>query len=190
MAARIEIRVDDEGVLAAFDRVEAAGLDLEPLFDRIGGGLVSSTQTRFQTKTDPQGRKWKPLERATIRAKKGDTRILQESGALLRSLTHNATPSYLEVGSADKKAGVHQFGATIEQFARSQRATFVRGRNGRLRFAKATTRLKSRTVRSITIGAHTVTIPARPFLDISEADAKMIVDEADAYIAEAAGGTT
>lgn len=188
MAARIEIRVDDAAVIAAFDRVQAAGGDLGTFLDNIGGGLVASTQQRFESETDPQGRKWKPLARSTIRKKKGDTRILRQRGQLLQSLTHNATPSYLEVGTNVVYAGIHQFGGTIEQAARQQRATFVRSKSGRLRFAKASTRAKSRVVKPIAIGAHTVTIPARPYLGISEADAKMIVETADAYIVAASGG--
>lgn len=189
MAARLEIKVDDAGVLAQLARVEAAGLSLKPFFDRLGGGLVSSTQTRFETETDPQGKKWKPLARATVRRKRGDRRILKERLRLLQSLTHNATPDYLEVGTNVPYAGTHQLGGTIEQFARSQRATFTRTRSGRLRFARASTRLKSRVVRPITIGAHTVTIPARPYLGISKADEAMIAEEVDLYIREAAEGT-
>lgn len=183
------IEVQDEAVQAAFGRVIAAGLDLEPLFDRIGASLVVSTQHRFETETDPQGRKWKPLAKSTLRRKKGDTRILRWRNRLYSSFTHNATADYLEVGSNVIYAGVHQGGATIEHFARSQRATFVRSKSGRMRFASKRSKAKSRVVRPITIGAHAVAIPARPYLGIDDADRAMIVETTEAYIAEAAGGT-
>lgn len=182
------IHVEDEAVNAAFDRVIAAGLDMQPLFDRIGASLVVSTQARFESETDPAGKKWAPLAKSTLRRKRGDTRILRWRNRLYSSLTHNALPDYLEVGSNVVYAGVHQGGATIEHFARSQKATFVRSKSGRMRFASKRSKAKSKVVKPITIGAHSVTIPARPYLGIDTDDRKMILEETQAYLDEAAEG--
>lgn len=184
----ISITVNDADIAAALGRIIEAGRDLQPLFDRIGPSLVRSTQMRFETETDPQGRKWAPLRPATIRAKKGDRRILHRRGFLYGSLTHNALPSYLEVGTNLVYGAIHQLGGTIDFAAREQNATFRKTRSGQMRFAKTRTKAKSRVVKPITIGAHSVTIPARPYLGLDAEDKAFILKESAAYLAEAAGG--
>lgn len=181
------VKVTDNDIAAALGRVIEAGRDLTPLFDHLGPSLVGSTQQRFETETDPQGRKWIPLRPATIRAKRGDTRILRRRNILWGSLTFNVGPAFLAWGTNVAYAGIHQGGGTIEKFARSQKATFAKTRKGQMRFAKKRTKAKSRVVKPITIGAHSVTIPARPYLGIDAADKQLIIDEANAYLSGAWG---
>lgn len=197
--AGITIIVNDEPAATAINRVIAAGKDLQPLFDDIGASMVISTQHRFETESDPAGKKWAPLAKSTLRRKKGDARILRFRNRLYGSITHNATPSYLEWGTNVVYAAVHQFGATIEHFARSQSATFRVAKEGaftkadgtrvgsRWRFASKRSKAKNIVRKHITIGEHTITIPARPYLGLDDADSKMIVEKAEAYLGGAAG---
>lgn len=179
----IKITVDDKPLVALFTRIAQAGEDPSDLLDDIGASEVVSVQQRFETETDPSGRKWVPLRPATIRAKRGDTRILRRRGRLFGSITHNATATYVDVGTNVRDyAAVHQFGATIEHFARSQMATFKRNKDGDWRFAKKRSAAKSAMAKPITIGAHSVTIPARSYLGISDGDRAMIIEKGEAWL--------
>jgi phage virion morphogenesis protein len=182
------IQVADAEVQTALNAVVAAGLDPEPLFEDIGQSLIVSTQHRFEAETDPQGRKWKALAKSTLRRKRGDNRILRQSNRLYDSITKDVAPDYLLVGTDVAYGGVHQGGATIDHYARSQKATFSRNRKGQLRFASKRSKAKSRVVKPITIGDHTVTIPARPYLGLDEADKAMILEKAGTYLTSAAQG--
>ncbi|MBP1852688.1 phage virion morphogenesis protein [Rhizobium halophytocola] len=142
------------------------------LMASIAGYLLTSTQRRFERETGPGGAKWPALSRRTAnrrigRRRRGTNNMLRVTNRLYSSLTTHATETTAEVGTNLIYAGPHQFGADIEQFARSQKSHFKRIR-GRNRFVKAGT--KGAVTRPVTIGKHVVRIPARPYLGFSEAD--------------------
>lgn len=158
----------------------------------MAGYMLSSTQRRFEREEGPDGKKWKALSPRTAnrrigrRGRRGTANILRVTTQLYRSLSAYSDDKTAEVGTNMVQAAAHQFGATIEQYARSQRATFakVRGTN-RQRFAK--TGVRGGEVRNITIGEHTVTIPARPFLGFSPADiAELLTIAAEGLAGEVA----
>jgi phage gpG-like protein len=64
--ANIKIEIDDQDVMAAFNRLIAAGEDLSPVMRLIGERLAESTRMRFEQSMDPEGRPWKPLAQSTI----------------------------------------------------------------------------------------------------------------------------
>lgn len=135
--------------------------------------LLMSTQQRFEREAGPDGAAWKALaKRTTLRkvrgGRRGSLNILRVSTRLYRSLVAASDGTSAEVGTNLIYAGIHQFGGTITHMARSQRATFKKLRNGRQRFAKRGS--KGGIDRGITIGEHSVTVPARPYLGFSEAD--------------------
>lgn len=59
--AEISIEIDDREVRQAFDRLIAAGGDLERAFHDIGDYLLISHRRRFENQVDPDGRPWAPL---------------------------------------------------------------------------------------------------------------------------------
>jgi phage virion morphogenesis protein len=139
--------------------------------------LLTSTQRRFEREPGPDGQKWKPLARRTalqkIRGKRrGTASILRLTTRLYSRLVAQSDDSSAEVGTNVEYAGPHQFGAEITQFARSQRASFKRIRN-RHRFVRPGT--KGAVQRNITIGEHTVKIPARPYLGFNGQDRAELV---------------
>ncbi len=77
----------------------------------------------------------------------------------------------VEVGSNTKYAAIHQLGGTIEIPARQVMVRY-RSLAGRVLFADK--KHKRATERQVTIPAHQVSIPARPFLGISSADDREI----------------
>lgn len=142
------------------------------LTSAIAAYLLTSTQRRFEKEAGPDGVKWLPLAKRTtlkkVRGKpRGSLNMLRVSTRLYQSLTTASDDTSAEVGSNVVYAGVHQFGGEITQYARSQRATFKKVRN-QYRFAKAGS--KRGIERNITIGEHSVRIPARPYLGFSPAD--------------------
>ncbi|SEH22534.1 phage virion morphogenesis protein [Rhizobium sp. NFR12] len=134
--------------------------------------LLSSTQRRFERQVGPDGTKWAPLARRTTLAKirgrrRGASNILRVTTRLYSSLVAASDDHSAEVGSNVEYAGIHQFGGEIQQYARSQRASFKKIRK-RYRFVQRGT--KGATEKNITIGEHTVKMPARPYLGFNEQD--------------------
>lgn len=73
----------------------------------IGEALVSSSKMRFETETDPQGKKW-------VKGYKQSGKTLADSGTLKRSITHNANISEVIYGSNLEYAAIHNDGGDIE----------------------------------------------------------------------------
>lgn len=134
--------------------------DLRSALDEIGSMIVASTQQRFIEGRDPDGMPWKPSHRAT--SENGQTLVL--GGYLRDSIVHAVGRDSVEIGTNLIYARIHQFGGTIR--AKS-------GKN--LRFK----------VGNRWVSKPEVTIPARPFLGLSEADAAEIHTIIKDYIEEA-----
>lgn len=126
--------------------------DTQDLMDSIGETLRSSTLKRFDDEEDPTGKKWKPSARAA--AEGGKT--LDKEGHLKDSIDYHATSSKVMVGSNLPYARIHQLGGTIQP----KKGKFLkfRGLDGENVFVKE------------------VTIPARPYLGISDDDREEIMD--------------
>lgn len=155
--------------------ISAIGVAVEhpgALTAEMAAYLLFSTQRRFQRQVSPEGQKWAPLARRTAMAKirgrrRGTSNILRVTTMLYGSLVEASNDRSAEVGTNVEYAAIHQFGGEITQYARSQRASFKKIRN-RYRFAKRGT--KGSVERNITIGEHSVKIPARPYLGFNEQD--------------------
>lgn len=150
----VEVQIVDRGVGAAFTRLIGAMENTTPVMSVIGKGLVESTRRRFVSQTSPDGEAWAPNLPA-YRAIKRNRRILTESGRLANSITHEAGRDVARVGTNLIYAAIQQFGGTI-----------VPKNASHLVF-----RLASGIVR-----ANSVTLPARPYLGISDDDEEMIAD--------------
>lgn len=76
----------------------------------IGAYMVSSTVKTFERQGRPK--KWAPLAASTLirKRKAGKTKILQWSGALMGSITFEASSREVAIGSPLIYAGVHQYG--------------------------------------------------------------------------------
>lgn len=62
----IRIEINDREVLAALNRLTAAGADLRPALQHLGEYLIESTKRRFAEGRAPDGTPWAPNKRATI----------------------------------------------------------------------------------------------------------------------------
>lgn len=123
--------------------------------------LESQTRRRIEAeKTAPDGAAWKPNVEGTS--------VLLRTGRHLRdSVAHRTAGADAIVEAHWKHAWVHQQGLTIKPKTKRRLVFSVRGRK---------------------VGARKVTIPARPFMGVSNANETEIVEELNAMLADLAGG--
>jgi phage virion morphogenesis protein len=116
------------------------------LMNAIGAVLESSSRKRFRTNQAPDGTAWKP----SIRANEEGGRTLFDKGHLSASITHEADDHAVQVGTNLIYALIHQIGGIIT----------AKG-GGMLKFE-----IPGIGWRQVP----QVTIPARPYLGVSESD--------------------
>ena len=163
---------------AGLERFEA---ERPRIYREIGQSLLVNIRQGFEAEHSPEGEAWEPLKPATVRQRKGDAHpILQRKGRLKKTITWKVGPDSVIVGTNLVYAAVHQFGATINRAAGATKLHFrvtvnraagatklhfrriSRGKNkGQVRFAKATDK---RAKFGMATAAHTIRIPARPYL--------------------------
>lgn len=154
MAVTFTLRLDDTVTQASLDRLAVGAQDMTELMDNIGAVLVAGAVERISsTNMAPDGAPWPKSLRAQLvglgeAGENANGITLHDTGALMRSITEEPGPNQVRVGSNMIYAGVHQTGATI-------RAKSAKG----LRFTLAN---------GETVMVGSVTIPARPYLGISE----------------------
>lgn len=156
----IQFEIRDSGVHQAFTRLLSAMGNTAPVMSVIATGLVASTHRRFVTQSSPDGAAWAGLHPA-YRPIKRNSRILTESGRLRGSINEASGNDWARVGTNLIYAGVHQFGATIRP--------------------KAASHLVFRLATGVVL-AKSVTIPARPYLGISDDDEQMISETVFRYL--------
>jgi phage gpG-like protein len=152
----VGVRIEVVGLDATLGRLEALGrIEFDELLDGLARMGQQQTQRRIEEeKTTPDGAAW-PLTRD------GRSALFVSGTHLYRSIDHSASATEARWGSGWIGAKVHQFGATIvPKDARALHFTF----GGKDVFAKK------------------VTIPARPYLGVSEANARDLEAAAAKFI--------
>lgn len=149
---KLLIGIDDRRINEVLSRLIATGQDLEPVMEDIATYGESSTRGRFNQSVDPDGKPWKPSQRVQERGGK----TLIDHGHLLDSIVSNAGSDFAEWGSSSIYAAIHQVGGEIRPKNKPYLAFKLP--DGSFRRVKK------------------VTIPARPFLGISDEDEGNIVD--------------
>ena len=126
--------------------------DPSPLLAELGEYGLRSTRARFKTQTAPDGTAWAALQPWYQKEKRRNkNRILALNGYLRGQMTWQLVGDRtVEIGSNLPYAAVHQFGATIKP--RAAKVLIFRGHV-----------------------AKSVTIPARPYLGLSDEDRSEIV---------------
>lgn len=163
----------------------------QPFFAAVGEILVASAGRNFQAQSGPDGKAWTPLRPKTVKAR---TRAGQLPLTILRSnsrgkigsslagsINYQASNDEVRIGSPVEYAAIHQLGGTIQKPARAAKIYRKRGEDGKIgrRFVKKS---EADVVTDVEIGAHAITIPARPFLGVSAADQEDIFDAAEDWL--------
>lgn len=186
-------------------RLAAGAGATAPAMKNIGEALVKSTRERFVRQHGPGGVAWAPLSpawRKTKAARGHDPRILVQRGSLsglspsALSVHYRTTADAVEVGTNAPYGAIHQFGGTITHAART-REVFRRLRadkagNIRREQGFADWRFRRRRdatfAETVTIGAHQVVMPARPYLGTDDADEVTIAEIVEDHLTMAMEG--
>jgi phage virion morphogenesis protein len=158
-------------------------------YKRVGSYLVDIAVPRnFDDQTAPGGAPWAPLKAATIRARqrKGHTpiTILNATKHLASNMSARVEADGVRVGSPVEYAAIHQLGGTIDKPARPAKVyRFKDPETGRVH-RPFVSRDSANHVTDVTIPAHQVVMPARPYLGLSAADEIEIVRVAEDWLGE------
>jgi phage virion morphogenesis protein len=159
----LSVTAKDLGAAAAkIDHVARATEHAAPLMKRIGAVLEASARKRFRSQTAPDGSTWRP----SIRVQRSGGTTLIDKGHLRDSITHDADDRHAVIGSNLIYAAIHQTGGVIRAKSGGVLTFNIPGVGWR--------RVSS------------VTIPARPYLGVSEEDRVELNAQTDRYIAQAA----
>ncbi|RRY17907.1 phage virion morphogenesis protein [Brucella anthropi] len=150
------IRVDDDDVDGALQRLYEAAGNLGPALKNIGEYESRVTRRRFIDEKDPEGNPWKDLNPLYAKTKKGPGKLRGETRSLSQIVYQVASDS-VEIGSNEVYARIHNEGGTIVP---KNAAALVFSMGGQ------------------TFKVQSVTIPRRQFLGISSAD----LDEIQAIV--------
>ncbi len=162
MAGKTGVSINWGGFDKMLGQAAKGMANTQRLMKQIGMVMAGSTERRFDTATDPEGKAWIPSKKTLktaasanggkgkkakkkIAKKDPHNKTLMKSGQLRNTLAVSATPFEVHVGSNLPYARIHQLG----------------GKAGRGR---------------------KVTIPARPYLGISKEDEKEIAALLAAHI--------
>ncbi|MBC9246733.1 phage virion morphogenesis protein [Paracoccus sp. 11-3] len=182
---RLSLQINDaaarDQMQDLLDRME----NRQGFFKSVGELMVRSTSDSFRNQRAPDGTPWVSLRPATIRARerKGQLPLTilrsnskgKSGSALAGSVSSIATNDEVAIGSPVRHAAIHQLGGTINKPARAAkiyRRKNADGQVGRLFVRKE----EADVVTDVTIPAHTIRIPARPFLGVSAADERAILE--------------
>lgn len=153
--------------------------DMTDVMTAIGDALVRSTHVRMEREQAPDGTAWQKSRRA---AETGG-RTLYKIGHLYQSITSQAGPDSVAVGSDVVYAAIHQFGGDVQHAARVQTIYRRLADMQAERPAPFVKRGRATFVSNHQVAAHTVTMPARPYLGVSADDqAEILAVVEDAFL--------
>lgn len=189
ISIRLELR-DGEArrqLQALLERLDAK----RPFYAAVGERLLLSTARNFDRETSPDGRPWQALAPKTVKARQraGQTPITilrsntrgRSGSSLAGSVNYQASEEELLIGSPKETAAIHQLGGTIQKQARQAKIYRQQGKDGMIgrRFAK---KKVANHITTATIPAHTITIPARPYIGPSPEDEIGILEDAEDWL--------
>lgn len=144
------------------------------LFADMGEYLLRSTRERAAKQIDPDGNKWRALSPgyAKWKAKKrpGVPVLKFDFHMLGDQLSYEAGQDELLVGTNAPYGAIHQFGGTVHRPAHSRKLAFGKDKPNRMKvFARAGSKDVDHE-QWATVDAYDVTLPARPWLGLSQED--------------------
>lgn len=178
---RLDAAAATDRLRVIVDRIEAR----RPFFEAVGMLLSDSARENFRKERAPSGLPWTPLAASTIKARKTRGKsaisILRDRGALVGSINFAATADSVSIGAVPIYSAIHQLGGVIEKPQRQGKIFRKQEKDGTIgrRFVK---RKSADLETEVTIPAHQVKIPARPYLGISAADEKAILETAERWL--------
>lgn len=173
---QIKVEVVNDEASGALARLSALGADLTPVMRGMAEAMHASVIENFRAQGRPP---WAPLAPSTLRKRRQSgqaARILVMTARLRNSITSAYGRDYAAVGTNVVYGPIQHFGGTVNRAARSVLSLRLRTdtKGGLMRNARGGAIFAGRKDRAraqrATVGAHTITIPARPFLVIPPTD--------------------
>ncbi|MEQ9868592.1 phage virion morphogenesis protein [Pectobacterium odoriferum] len=154
----------------------------QPLMREIAAAMHDAVEENFSQQGRPAWAGWSPRY---AKQRQGG-KILQKRGRLAKSISEYSDNDSATVGTNVVYARIHQEGGTINIPARSQRAYYKQSKDGSVgnRFVKKS---KSNFSQWNTMGEYKITIPARPFLHLTESDIEGMENTAHDYLQRVLG---
>ena len=189
MGARIEISRDNASLRNAISQLQ--GPARRAMLADMGEYLLASTRARAARQVGPDGTAWRALSPRYKRQKdkqrpglpmlKFDNHMLGD-----RFSWQVDGDSTLLVGTNAPYGAAQHFGHTFKHQARNQELYFsYKAGVVSPRFVK---KRKSNFAQMAHVGAHTVTLPGRPWLGVSAADEAELLAIAEDHLKKALGG--
>lgn len=176
------LRIDDAQARRLLAGLEIAAGDPGELHELLAAQVEFDTLRRFETESGPDGSPWPPSLRAL--AESGQT--LTDTARLRQSIVSRADRRGFEVGTNLVYAAIHQFGGTIRQPERQQ-TMYWHQKAGEIADWRFVKKRKANYSETHTVAAHDVTMPARPYLGVSEGDVRVLGEIAAHWLAGAMG---
>lgn len=179
--------LDWDATLGVLRAIQARAVDLTGLMDEMGAHLETATAQHFEAERAPDGNPWPKSMRAL--AQGGQT--LTKTARLRQSITRRTSAHAVEIGTNVVYAAIHQFGGEIKKEAGTVTVyRWVRGDMSRFddwRFVKRNSG-RANFEERLNVAAHTVTMPARPFLGVGPSDLTALREIARDWLRDATGG--
>ncbi|BBL70336.1 phage virion morphogenesis protein [Methylogaea oryzae] len=171
----ISIEIDNRQVQEALRELERRATNMAPALKQIGEALADSTKRRFETTTAPDGTPWEANRPTTLARKKGTRPLTGETGNLMDTIDWQLIgDDAVEIGSPMEYAATQQFGAKMGEFGRYSQIGRVR------KHGLGTFQGSAGTQKGFPIPWGN--IPARPFLGISDADEREVLEIVQTYL--------
>lgn len=164
----LEVKIQDEAVHQYLNQLMSKLGNGKPVMSAIAAELATQTEQAFFD----EGPGWSQLAPSTVKRRGTAHPILQDSNALVRSISSESSAERAVVGANTPYAAIHQFGGTIKRKGQSGTVRLrTDSQGGLLRqaehqnlavFAKANH--KRYVERSYQSADYEINIPARPFL--------------------------
>ncbi|KNC89700.1 phage virion morphogenesis protein [Trabulsiella odontotermitis] len=169
---KVDISAFDAGML----KLIRATKDRHDLMTALAGTMLDAVEENFQQQGRPKWLGWSPA----YAKKRGSGQILQKTGRLAASIRAAISNNEATVGTNVRYARIHNEGGEIRHAARTTDLHYKQYKNGSVsrQFVK---KRNSNFVQSATIGAHTVKMPARPFLQLTGDDIEELENTAKRY---------
>ncbi|WP_298438034.1 phage virion morphogenesis protein [Geobacter sp.] len=174
----ISIEHNVPAIRKQFEKLARKTSNTGPVRKDIGEYLLIATAERFDTQTGPDGEKWRDVTRRTRKRKK-HPKILTEQGHLRGDIHYELSNDSLLLGVGIEYGAIHQLGGEIRQEARSGVVTHFKRAGKGQRFSKAK---DAHYGMKTNHRAHTIKMPARPYLGVSRADETEIVEIIGGYL--------
>ncbi|ULU26601.1 phage virion morphogenesis protein [Dyella terrae] len=184
-----QIEFNGRAAMVAIQGVANALDNTEPLMRSIGEYLLIAHNERWDAKASPDGVPWASLSPRYARRKekaRPGAPLLVYDNLLRGTLRYQVQGNELAFGTDRPYGAIQQFGGSISIAARSQQAYFhaTKDEVQPLFVSKR----KSNFAQWVTLPAYEITIPARPWLGVSQTDSDEILAMTQEYLQGVAAG--